>query len=206
MAEKSTQRIILNSIIKSGRATSRELSKQCGIDEPTVRYHLRKLKTMGLIEVIPGKIINPQAGRRASLILPVSTDEVSIINQLFVILLSNWAKGRAYPAKDLADLLLIDEYQTINNSIDKKLRIRELIIWLNEHHYNALWEAGKNGPEIVIKSCPYKSLHNGSEILCEMDMWILRNLGGLKWILKEQMDREFMAGVCRFVVNGTTQR
>ncbi len=206
MDGKTTQQKILDSIIESGRTTSRDLSKKCGIDEPTVRYHLRKLRNLGLVEVIPGKTNNPQAGRRASIVLPVAPDDDSIIKELFFVLLSDWAKERPSPAIHLADLFLNDEHQIVNNSVEKKIRIRELIIWLNEHHYNAIWEAGKHGPEIVIKRCPYRTLHNGLDVFCEMDMWIMRKLGGLPWILKEQMDQESMTGICRFVVNETTRR
>ncbi|NLF52264.1 MAG: winged helix-turn-helix transcriptional regulator [Leptolinea sp.] len=206
MDNKSSNYRIMTSIIQSGRSSSRELSRECGIAEPAVRYHLRKLKAQGLIKEIPGNINIPGAGRRASEYYPVLQYGDDNIVLLFRGVLDDWGKRQKKPAHDLADIYLNITNAKTNFSSGEKGNLREMISWLTSYHYNAFWEAGKNGPEIIFKNCPYRSIRKGSDMLCEMDVWILRKLGGKYWDLTERIDQDTTTGICRFIVNDITKR
>lgn len=206
MDNKNSNYRILTSMIQSGRSSSRELSRECGIAEPAVRYHLRKLKAQGLIKEIPGKINNSGAGRRASEYYPVLPYDDDNMVLLFRGVLDDWRKIRKTPAHDLAEIFLNITNTKLNIGLREKENLREMISWFTRHNYNAFWEAGKKGPEIIFRNCPYKRIHNRPDLLCEMDVWILRKLGGKHWDLIEHIEQESTSGICRFIVNGMTKR
>ncbi len=86
------------------------------------------------------------------------------------------------------------------------LPIRTLMDWLNQNNYSASWVAGKFGPVIQFKNCPFRDIRSGNDILCEVDVRLLQTLGGLNWQLEECMDWENMSGNCRFIVKPASSR
>ena len=50
------------------------------------------------------------------------------------------------------------------------------------------------------ENCPYRSIRQGNDILCKIDLEILRKLTGLKWEQTECLNWENLSGECVFVV------
>ncbi len=203
MDGKLTQHRIMVLLTQSGGLTSHDLSVECGIDEPAVRYHLRSLKKLGLVVEIPGKHIVPKVGRKASIYCPVNPGGDRNSNLLLKGILTEWLVDRNLPGIALADIYLKEtgwQSDPTIPTLKKPLKLRELVEWLNSQNYRAFWEAGKDGPEIGFRNCPYRKCRAGLDVLCEMDMWIIRKLGGMPWCLEERMDYETLTGICRFVV------
>ncbi len=66
MKNISTQEMILSALSAGGSLTTHDLSTECRIEEPAIRYHLRKLKSMGLVREFAEKDGGLKAGRKAS--------------------------------------------------------------------------------------------------------------------------------------------
>jgi predicted ArsR family transcriptional regulator len=64
------------------------------------------------------------------------------------------------------------------NPISK--RIAALIERLNEAHYHARWEAGAQGPRILLGHCPYYAIIRQHPVLCQMDAFALGEQLGAK--------------------------
>ena len=57
-------------------------------------------------------------------------------------------------------------------------RLVSTIKRLNEMHYQSRWEAGAEGPRIVLGHCPYAGVIEKHPELCQMDAAILASLLG----------------------------
>ena len=55
-------------------------------------------------------------------------------------------------------------------------RLTSTIDHLNRMHYQARWEAGAEGPRIVLGHCPYSAVIERHPELCRMDTELLGNL------------------------------
>ncbi len=59
-------------------------------------------------------------------------------------------------------------------------RLATTIDRLNTMHYQARWEAGPEGPRIILGRCPYAAIIHAHPELCEMDLALLSELLGGK--------------------------
>lgn len=57
--------------------------------------------------------------------------------------------------------------------------LNQVIDRLNELHYQARWEAGVNGPLVILGHCPYASIIASYPELCRMDTLLLSQQIGL---------------------------
>ena len=57
-------------------------------------------------------------------------------------------------------------------------RLASAIERLNEMHYQARWEAGPEGPRIILGHCPYATIIDKHPELCQMDLALLSKLLG----------------------------
>jgi predicted ArsR family transcriptional regulator len=58
-------------------------------------------------------------------------------------------------------------------------RLTKLVDRLNEMHYQARWEAGLNGPKIILGHCPYAAIITSHTELCRMDAFLQEQWTGL---------------------------
>ena len=59
-------------------------------------------------------------------------------------------------------------------------RLASTVERLNAMHYQARWEAGAEGPRIVLGHCPYAAIIEKHPELCQMDLALLSELLGGK--------------------------
>lgn len=195
----STTQFLLSLMTESKLYSAHDLALAGGMSEPAVRYHLRKLKALGLIFEIYNHESRLKAGRKETLYRKVN----SMLNQNILVLcdqlIKNLSTSREVndPALFISELLLPTSQS--GSRIDK-LSLRELVNWLNEKNYQAGWEAGRAGPLLHIANCPYREIRSGNDILCEVDRQILCRLSGLSWEMKGCMDWQLCQGVCTFAI------
>jgi predicted ArsR family transcriptional regulator len=66
---------------------------------------------------------------------------------------------------------------------------------LNQLHYQARWEAGAEGPRIILGQCPYAAVIGNHPELCRMDMSLLEGM------LDTQVEQRVKLGpMCIFLV------
>jgi len=91
-----------------------------------------------------------------------------------------------------------------NNSVGQPLmrRLAATVDHLNQMHYQARWEAGAEGPRIVLGHCPYSAVIERHPGLCRMDTELLGNLVSGK--VRQTVKLESGAGgvlYCAFVLS-----
>ena len=196
--DSSEQKILDN--MRDERAHSpRDLSIACCMNEPAVRYHLRKLVSLGLIRKIPSSGKSMKPGRRSDFYRRSSTAASHALLRLTRSLLDlvGATSGDCDPAEKLALQFVFPLGDSIS---EHKLTVHEATQWLCRFHYAASWIAGKSGPEILAANCPFCDLQPGLDILCRMDTDILRRLTGLPWKKECQGDPASEGGICRFIL------
>jgi predicted ArsR family transcriptional regulator len=170
------------------------------MNEPAVRYQLRKLVNLGLIRKCLDSGDSLKPGRKSDLFRLSSSYESKTALQLCQAIMVNIEM--VLPEKDPADILAGWFLNSMGQSPEKQvLLVKELVNWLNQKHYAANWLAGRSGPEILISNCPYCELQPGQDLLCRMDTAIISMLTGLSWKKEFHMESAFAGGTCRFVLN-----
>lgn len=198
---QTTREIILVALNRSKDLTAHELSLECGIGEPGVRFHLRKLKEAGLITEFPGSNLRLKAGRTAPTYRRIPQEQNGNVDNLCKTLLKLISRNSLDTEHPVAHVIAED---ILSHRIlpDKPgiASMLELIHWLNQHQFAAGWEAGKQGPVIRFQNCPYRSIRSGNDILCKIDIEILQQMTGRKWEQKDHLNWENLDGECIFVV------
>jgi predicted ArsR family transcriptional regulator len=200
----SSEQILLNCMRDDRSHSPRDLSIACCLNEPTIRYHLRKLTRLRIIQKCQDLDVSLKPGRKPDLYRLSTTTDIqttlllcrAIIGQIETILPSKNA------AAALADWIL--------RSMDKSgkigdLSIKELVHWLGENHYAARWLAGRSGPELLISNCPYRDLKTESDLICHMDEAIFSKVTGLPWKKADEGESASPRGTCRFVLDISTR-
>ena len=197
----STRNSILIALNRSKDLTVHDLALECGVGEPAIRFHLRKLKAAGLVAEFQSTDTGLKAGRKFHKFRRMPLEQSGNVENLCKALLSVISginpEFEQQIANAVAEGLLGDYRRSVKPGTASLL---ELIEWLNQHHYMAGWEAGKQGPVIRFQNCPYRSVRSGNEILCKIDVLILQKMSGQVWEQKSHIQWENLAGECLFVV------
>ncbi len=195
----SSERRILDCMLDERSHSPRDLSIASGLTEPAVRYHLRKLVSLGLIHRTPTPGTSLKSGRKPDQYRRTSQDEKNTILRLTRSLLTHleYFPGETDPAESLALWLLSSQDDSISS---QRLSIIETTFWLCQNHYAASWIAGKSGPELLAANCPYCDMQPGLDLLCRMDTAILNRLTGLPWKKENRGAPASEGGTCRFIL------
>jgi len=177
----STRQSILEYLLKYHTATSAELSEAFHFTKENIRHHLNILLYEGLIEVLPETTITRNQPGRPNLVYHIHLEnQPGNMVQLAVVLFRTYLENlKSEPEKQaglkkLAKILFpssdkdIKPTQLYNQSIER----------LNQHGYQARWEAHHEGPLFSFRNCPYATAQKEQPELCQMDSFILENLLG----------------------------
>lgn len=182
---------ILTHLRKARFASAREIARALRLSPANVRHHLSVLCADGRVERIG---VHNREGRGRpekvySLAQSALGDNLAALADALL-----GVAGKKLDVEAVAERLL-DTRQFANLPIPR--RLTALIEALNEMHYQAHWEAGKEGPRILFGRCPYwKVMENHPEI-CKMDQALLQNamaqpVSGLR-------KNESARGLCPFI-------
>lgn len=67
-------------------------------------------------------------------------------------------------------------------------RLNTAIQIINQHPYQARWEAHKAGPQVILNNCPFSAIIDSHPELCKVDRLILENTTGLRAIQTRKID------------------
>ena len=200
----TTRLRILDYLRKHQTASVRELSRALAMTGANIRHHLAVLESSDLIEFISQR--SEGRGR------PVNVYSLSRrvlgdgLDELARAMLNVWLRNATEPARDagLRSLALcLGGVNIPEQDTPLTHRLPQLVDRLNELHYQARWEAGMNGPAIILGHCPYAAIIASTPELCRMDAFLLEQWTGLA---VEQTARLQTGGkgypVCGFRVTG----
>jgi predicted ArsR family transcriptional regulator len=177
---QTTQFRILNFLRKQGSATVHELSRAFRLSGANIRHHLAVMKSNELIE----SICKQRQGRGR----PVSVYGLSrrvlgdgmdsLVKAIFDALFRTMSEEvRETNLKSVA--LSLGGKNPSRIDILQPALLNHVIDRLNELHYQARWEAGVNGPYVILGHCPYATIIATCPELCRMDALLLSAQIGL---------------------------
>jgi predicted ArsR family transcriptional regulator len=170
----TTRARILDHLRKHDSATAKELSRTLSMTGANIRHHLGILEAEGLIEVIgkrqegKGRPVGIYGLSRRVL----GDGLVDLVGAMFHV----WASGLPEEARrdglrSLAHRLSGDHIPDSHTSLSS--RLGKMIERLNELHYQAKWEAGVDGPKIILGQCPYAAIIGSFPEICQMDSFLI---------------------------------
>lgn len=178
MGQSSSREKILTFLTSKPVASSNDLARELRISEAGVRYHLKQLRQQGIIETAP----TPEdavrtAGRPYHYIRLCHIRHPDNLGNLARALLKILVVE--YEDHDLWAALANHVVPQIEPDANLPRLLARLIRSLNEHHYQASWEAGKTGPRILFHNCPYAQVWNDFPSICKMDQLLVAKSLGL---------------------------
>ena len=175
---KSVRELIFDYLQKGYSASAAELSLSLHVTRADIRYHLKQLLEDRVIE--KSVIVRPEyKGRPTQLYRLSRRAQPENYMQLSEALLSISEESNANVK--IFDQLAAFMAGKIPNAKHRATQLNRLISALNEHEYEASWEAYVNGPRIIIKNCPYAALLPEHPELCAMDRKIIENYLGARF-------------------------
>jgi predicted ArsR family transcriptional regulator len=183
---------ILDHLKKNRFVSAREIARALKMSAPNVRHHLGILVSDGRAEVTS---VRKREGK----------GRPEKVYSLSRAALGNNLAG-------LADALLAEAVSNVRmEAVGKRLageasfsgetsqsipkRLASALEKLNEAHYLARWEAGAEGPRVILGMCPYAAIIEKHPGLCQMDAAMLTTLIG-----RDTEQRTKLSPVCVFVV------
>jgi predicted ArsR family transcriptional regulator len=170
----TTRARILDILRKQHTASVGELARALTKTGANIRHHLALLEQDGLVDVIC--LRREGRGRPAAIyclsrrVLGDGLEE--LVNASLDVWLANTTEQkRTAGMKGMA--LRLSGKTPIANEIQLPRRMGLMINRLNELHYQASWEAGRDGPRIILGRCPYAEIINRHPELCQMDAFLL---------------------------------
>ena len=176
----TTRFLILEYLRKNRTASGHELSRALGMTGANIRHHLAVLESSGLIESISHR----QEGRgRPVKIYGLSRRVVGDgLEDLARAMLDVFVKSPTGEAPEASLRSIALRLAGETSPVPERLltrRLSQTVDWLNELHYQARWEAGVDGPHVILGQCPYSAIIMDYPELCRMDEFLLEQRTGL---------------------------
>lgn len=169
----TTRQRILDYLKRNRAVSSRELARSLHMTPANARHHLGILAADGRVEVVSQR--KAGKGRPEKVYRLAGTLVGDNLPALAEALLTE--AGGKVEMEALGERLA-GENPTKNQPLMR--RLASTVERLNAMHYQARWEAGAEGPRIVLGHCPYTAVIEKHPELCQMDTAILGSLLGGK--------------------------
>lgn len=191
---------VLAHLKKTRSASAREIARALDMSAPNVRHHLSVLVSDGRVEV---NAIYQHGGRgRPEKVYSLSQaalgDNLSVLADALLAEAGSTLRqgsGQGLNVESLANRML-DFSQFTNLPIPKRLPL--LVDKLNEMHYQARWEAGAEGPRVILGRCPYAKVIDAHPELCKMEVALLEKAIG-RPVLQSTRSDLIGHGLCPFI-------
>lgn len=168
----TTRQKILDYLKRNRTVSSREIARALQMTPANARYHLGILATDGRVEIINQRQIG--RGRPEKVYHLAGTllgDNLSALSDALLTEAGGKVEMEALGNR------IAGESDTAGRPLMR--RLASTIKRLNEMHYQSRWEAGAEGPRVVLGHCPYGGVIEKHPELCQMDAALLtRLLGG----------------------------
>jgi len=175
---------VLNYLKKQRSASAAQIGRGLNMSAATVRHHLSIMVGDRRIIVV-GARRTEKRGRPVKLYRvsdKLIGDNLAMLSDVVLIETLN----KLSPAKQNEFIKSLAKNLTLqmkSNDFDVTIakRIGSAIESLNKFYYQARWEAGSQGPQILFAHCPYAAIIDQHPELCRMDEMILGELIGLRF-------------------------
>lgn len=187
----TTRQKILDYLRRNRTVTSREIARALQMTPANARHHLGILAADGRVEVVNQRQIG--RGRPEKVYHLAGTllgDNLSALVDALLMETGNEVQMEAVGTR------LAGENKATGQPLMR--RLVSTIDRLNAMRYQARWEAGAQGPRIVLGHCPYSAVIERHPELCRMDTALLGNLLGED--VSQAVKLESGAGGIRFCV------
>jgi predicted ArsR family transcriptional regulator len=177
---------------KTRSASAREIARALDMSAPNVRHHLGVLVSDGRLEV-SAVLLRGGRGRPEkvySLSQAALGDNLSVLSDA---LLSEKINFEAIGERIAQSQGLIG---MASQPMSK--RLSALVDKLNEMHYQARWEAGAEGPRMMLGRCPYAKVIEAHPELCKMEVALLEKAIG-RPVLQSPRSELIGRGFCPFI-------
>lgn len=184
---------VLAYLSKSRTASAREISRSLKMSAATVRHHLRVLTADGRLELSPVRGRDGRGRPEKVYSLPraaLGTNLAALSDALLQ------EAGSGLQMESLAKHL-VQEANFAGQPLAKRLNLT--VEKINDMKYHARWEAGSEGPRIVLAHCPYAAILEKHPELCKMDEAMLKELMGQPARQISKTGKEG-SSVCVFIV------
>jgi len=190
----TTRQKILDYLKRNRTVSSRELARALQMTPANARHHLGILAADGRVEVIRQR--QEGRGRPEKVYRLAGTLVGDNLSVLADVLLTE-AGGKV--EMEALGKRIAGEGAVSGQPLMR--RLSSVIERLNMMHYQARWEAGAEGPRIILGHCPYSVVIKDHPELCRMDLALLSEL--LSGELRQTTKLESGAGglpFCAFVL------
>ena len=167
----TTRQKILDYLKRNKTVSSREVARALHMTPANARHHLGILASDGRVELISQQQIG--RGRPEKIYRLAGTLAGDNLAALADALLAEAGSGVNMEA--LGKLIASENPQTGGLLLR---RLESTVSRLNEMHYQARWEAGAEGPRIILGYCPYSAIIRKHPGLCQMDKTLFETLIG----------------------------
>jgi len=167
----TTRQKILDYLKRNQTAPSREIARALRMTPANARHHLRILAADGRVEIVSRR--QEGRGRPQKVYRLAGTLMGDNLSALTDALLTEASAGLDM---DAVGCRMAGDVPEESQSLMRKLAFA--VERLNSLHYQARWEAGADGPRIVLGHCPYAAVIEKHPELCQMDSALLSKLLG----------------------------
>lgn len=175
-----TRHRIIDFLNKHTASSAEEISNALCMTKENIQYHLKRLGSDGLIEIDTKKKIGDIIRGRPTNYYHLSahyypSDVLHLADcLLYQFSFQNASANDQHLRMSGLAHLMFKPVGCSNLSQTLQLAIKKL----NDHHYQASWEARLSGPRIYFRNCPYAALLEDHPELCYLDKLILETLIG----------------------------
>lgn len=159
-------------LTKNRTASTREISRALKMSAATVRHHLRVMVADGRLEM---SFVRGRDGRgRPEKVFSLPNSALG--NNLSMLSDAVLTEAGAAVKMDAIAKRLAGEATYANQPMAKRLSLT--VDTLSSMNYHARWEAGPQGPRLILGHCPYAAILEKHPELCRMDESLLHELMG----------------------------
>jgi predicted ArsR family transcriptional regulator len=193
MVTATARQKILALIERRGTASSVQIGHSLNMSTATVRHHLSILLADGRI-VVERPDLRPKRGRPARIFRLSDRLLGEGLGALSDAILDVWLEGLPRPEREAAARRIGEriagQVGGLRSDLPVAKRLVDLTDRLNRIHYHARWEAGAQGPHILLGHCPYATIIERHPELCAADSEMLANLMGASFEQISKIDRK----------------
>ncbi len=183
---------VLDYLKKNRAVTAREIARALKMSAPNVRHHLGILKADGRAEVMSARKREGKGRpeKLYSLSRAALGDNLAGLADILLTEAGSEVRMEAVGKRLAGQTGISNE---ASQSIAK--RLASTVEKLNEAHYMARWEAGAEGPRVILGLCPYAAIIQKHPELCKMDTAMLSTL-----LRRDVEQRAKLSPMCVFVM------
>lgn len=161
---QATRNHILSYLRKYPHAAVLDIGISLDLTAANIRYHMGLLVDAGLVQ-ITGKR-NPGGAGRPILLYNLTPKALGTNIAALLSVLLAWLVNQDADFQSIAEILAGE----INlSSANRIFRFNQAVEYLNQMNYHASWEARPEGPQVILRHCPYLDLAESHYGLCQID-------------------------------------